>query len=146
MPQCPDCGRDLPALQTLCSQCYEARYADVGRPKSFLESLRESRWNPRRQQVNEERIQARPWLPWFFALIGLLLDWRCSFEWFAGKSSCFSADVLGRAALIVLACGAISVFAMCVTAKARWQHALALFTVLSVSLYRLMNHHWIVTR
>jgi len=42
MSQCPDCGCSLPDSQTLCNGCYEARYAEVGRPrksKSFRERL-----------------------------------------------------------------------------------------------------------
>jgi hypothetical protein len=27
MPQCPDCGCDLPSLQSLCPKCYDAKYA-----------------------------------------------------------------------------------------------------------------------
>jgi hypothetical protein len=27
MPQCPDCGCDLPSFQNLCSKCYDAEYA-----------------------------------------------------------------------------------------------------------------------
>ena len=42
MSLCPDCGCDLPDSQTLCTGCYDARYAEVGLPirsKSFRESL-----------------------------------------------------------------------------------------------------------
>ena len=42
MSRCPDCGCALPESQTLCNGCYDARYAEVGRPirsKSFRERL-----------------------------------------------------------------------------------------------------------
>jgi len=39
----------------------DARYAGVGRTKSFLESIRQFGSNPRRQRVTEDRIKAQPW-------------------------------------------------------------------------------------
>ena len=33
MPQCPDCGCDLPSFQNLCSKCYDAQYAALMVPK-----------------------------------------------------------------------------------------------------------------
>jgi len=42
MAECPDCGCDLPDFQTLCKECYEARYTVLGqlrRSKSFRERL-----------------------------------------------------------------------------------------------------------
>ena len=43
MPRCSDCHRDLPpGFQTLCQECYDAKYAQIGRPKrpkSFRERL-----------------------------------------------------------------------------------------------------------
>src|SRR5437660_1483947 len=45
----------------------DARYAGVGRTKSFLESIRQFGSNPRRQRVTEDRIKAQPWwLAWWF--------------------------------------------------------------------------------
>jgi hypothetical protein len=40
MPQCSDCHCDLPGFETLCSKCLEARYSELGHPKSVLESMR----------------------------------------------------------------------------------------------------------
>ena len=43
MSRCPDCRCALPDSQSLCKGCYEARYAEVGRPirsKSFRERLK----------------------------------------------------------------------------------------------------------
>ncbi len=97
MSRCPDCGCDLPSFQTLCSKCYDARYAEVGRPKSLLESIRPFGLNPRRRQVIGDRISAQPWWrAWCFAVIGLGLDWRCAFEWFAGKSPFYSEARPGK--------------------------------------------------
>jgi hypothetical protein len=42
MPECPDCGRGIPDLQTRCKECYAARYTvpeKPGRSKSFRERL-----------------------------------------------------------------------------------------------------------
>jgi|ERR1700733_8143923 len=42
MSRCPDCGCGLPDSQTLCSRCYNARYAELGRAtesKPFLQRL-----------------------------------------------------------------------------------------------------------
>ena len=42
MSRCLDCGCELPDSQTLCTACYDARYALVGQPKrtkSFRERL-----------------------------------------------------------------------------------------------------------
>ena len=33
MPQCPDCGCDLPSFQNLCSKCYDAQYTALTVPK-----------------------------------------------------------------------------------------------------------------
>jgi hypothetical protein len=147
MPECPDCGCDLPSLQTLCSKCYDARYADVVRSKSIPESIWQFGSNPRREQVREERIKAQPWwLAWAFAAIGLALDWRCAFEWFAGKSAFYSEIVLGRTVLIVLACAGVSLLLVCIVRAARWRDALLPFSVFSMAVYRVLSNHWIATR
>jgi hypothetical protein len=147
MSQCPDCGCDLPSFQALCSKCYDARYVEVGRPKSLLESIRGGGSNPRRQQVIEDRIRAQPWwLAWCFAVIGLGLDWRCAFEWFAGKYVFYSEPVLDRTVLIVLACAGVALLAVWVARESRWRVASALFLVFSASLYRLLSNHWTAYR
>ena len=148
MSQCPDCGCDLPSFQTLCSKCYDARYAEVGRPKSLLESIRPFGSNPRRREVIEDRINAQPWWrAWSFAVIGLGLDWRCAFEWFAGKSPFYSELVLGRAVLIVLACAGVALSAVCVTRARRWRVASTFwFSVVSVVVYNVLSVHWIACR
>jgi hypothetical protein len=147
MSQCPDCGCDLPSFQTLCSKCYDAKYAGVGRPKSILRSIWQFGSNAQRRQVIEDRINAQPWwLAWCFAVIGLGFDWRCAFEWFAGKSPFYSELVLGRTLLIVLACAGVAVLIVWVTRESRWRIASTLFLVFSASLYRLLSNHWTAYR
>jgi hypothetical protein len=146
MPQCPDCGCDLPSFQTLCSKCFDARYAEVGSPKSFLESIWEVGSNPRRQEVIANRIKSQPWwLVWFFAAIGLGLDWRCAFEWFSGKYVFYSETVLDRTILIVLACTTAALLAVWFTG-ARRRDALLLFSGFSMALYDMLSNHWTAYR
>ena len=147
MSQCPDCGRDLPGFQTLCSKCYDARYSDVGHPKSLLESIRQLGSNPIRRQVIEERIKAQAWwVPWCLALIGLAFDWRLAFEWLAGKSVFLSLDVLSRTGLIVAACASVALLAAGLTREAKWRDALPLFCAISMVVYRVLSTHWDVQR
>ena len=147
MSQCSVCLCDLPDSETLCSECYEARYAELGRPKSLLESVRQFGRNPRRARVIEDRFKAQPWwFAWAFGVAGLALDWRCAFEWFAGKSPLYSELVVGRAVLIVLACAGVALLAVCVTREARWRHASPLFFLASAVVYDILSVHWIATR
>lgn len=147
MLKCPDCGSDLPGFQTLCSKCFDARYATLGRPKSILESIWQFGSNPRREQAREDRIKGQPWwLAWGFAFIGLALDWRCAFEWFAGRSSFYSEIVLGRTVAIVLASAGVSLLLVCLVRAARWRDTLWLFSLFSMMLYRVLSSHWIATR
>ena len=140
MCRCLDCGCDLPSSQTLCSNCYQARYAELDRPMSLLEAIRQPGCNTRRAQVTENRVKAQPrWIAWGFALIGLVLDWRCAFDWFAGKSSAFSEMVLGKTALIVLACAGVSLVLVCFVRTAKWRDSLFLFTVFSLAVYRFLK-------
>jgi hypothetical protein len=147
MSQRPDCGCDLPGVQSLCPKCYDAKYADVGRPKSPLESIREFGSNPRRRQVVEDRISAQPWwLAWLFAAIGVGLDWRCAFEWFAGKYAFYSEPVLDRAILVVLACAGVALLVDWVTREPRLRVASTLFLMFSACLYRFLSNHWTAYR
>jgi hypothetical protein len=45
MSRCPACGCALPDSHTLCTGCYDARYAEVGRP-TRSKSLRERLTRP----------------------------------------------------------------------------------------------------
>jgi hypothetical protein len=143
MPQCPDCGCDLPSLQSLCPKCYDARYAEVGSPKSPLESIREVRSNPRRQEVIADRIKSQPlWRHVCWAVIGIGLDWRCAFEWFAGKHAFYSETVLDRTILIVLACASAALLIVCLSRRVKLWFASALFLGLSAVVYDLLSVHW----
>ena len=51
MPRCSYCGCDLPASTDICRKCFEARYAEIDRPKSFLEIVT----NPRGLTAEELR-------------------------------------------------------------------------------------------
>jgi|SRR5579872_113678 len=113
MSRCTDCGCDLPSSENLCSECYDARYAELNRPRSLLQSIRQFGWNPRREQVTEDRIKAQPWwLGWCFAAIGLGCDWYSAFEWFYGRYSLCSAPVLRSLVLIVALCASIAFLAV----------------------------------
>ena len=98
------------------------------------------------QQTIESRDAARPrqprWLQLCWIMIGLGLDWRCAFQWFAGKSSFYSSLVLGRTGLIVLACAAVALLAVCVTRAAKWRDALPLFCLLSGFVYIFLSVGW----
>ena len=102
------------------------------------------------QQATDDSTsaQARPplRLQISWVIIGVSLDWRLAFEWFAGKSPFFSGTVMDLAVLIVLACAVFSVFAVCVTPEARWRRALPLFCALSGMLYAVLSVHWDVQR
>jgi hypothetical protein len=85
-------------------------------------------------------------VPWCFALIGIALDWRLSFEWFDGKDFFLSSDVLGRALLIVLACASAPFLTVFVTRELKWRGALVVFFALSAVLYDVLSIHWDVQR
>jgi len=144
MPQCPDCGCDLPSFQTLCSRCFEARYAEVGRPKSFTESIRQFGSNPRRWEAIENRITQPCWLAWCFAVIGLVVDWRLAFESFGGRNSASSESVLYETALIVIWIGALAAVVVRVTRGARWRNLGAVFLLFSLVVYHWLSVDWIV--
>jgi hypothetical protein len=98
--------------------------------------------------ANWDTAQARRsrWFQLCWLVIGLGLDWRCAFEWFGGKSSFYSAVVLGRAGLIVLACAGVAILAVCAAREARWRHALPLFFVASLVVYNILSVYWIAHR
>jgi len=86
------------------------------------------------------------WLQPWWVIIGLGFDWRCAFEWLAGKSPFYSAVVLGRAGLIALGCAAVALFFVSIIRGARWRHALPLFCLFSMTVYRILSTHWIAQR
>jgi hypothetical protein len=96
---------------------------------------------------NRDRVRLMPW--WrqvCWVVIGLGLDWRCAFDWFAGKSPFYSEIVLGRTVLIVLACAGIALLAVCLTPEAKLQHASPIFFALSFVVYDILSVYWIVHR
>ena len=97
---------------------------------------------------NRDGVRARSprWLQLCWVIIGLGLDWRCAFEWFAGKSSFYSELVLGRTGLIVLACAGVALLLVSVNPQARWRHALPLFCLFSALAYHFLSVHWDVDR
>src|SRR5579862_6019172 len=92
---------------------------------------------------NQSTTTEKPsqWFLLFWVIVGVGLDWRCAFEWFAGKSSFYSELVLGRAVLIVLACAGTSFLAVRVI-QTRRQDAWLLFSVFSMVVYRVLSNHW----
>jgi hypothetical protein len=86
------------------------------------------------------------WRQLCWVVVGLGLDWRCAFEWFAGKSPSYSVLVVGRTGLIVLVCAAVALFAVCVTREARWQHATPIFFALSFIVFDILSVYWIAHR
>jgi hypothetical protein len=154
MSQCSDCGRDLPSFQTLCSRCYDARYAELGRPKSLLESILQFGSNPIKRRVIEDRINAinleEPrrflWRIVLVVAIGVAFDWHCGFGWFEGRYSPFSAPVLYKTGLIVAGCSAAAVLAVCLIRRAGWRDACYLFSVFSLFTWNWLWADWIANR
>jgi hypothetical protein len=86
------------------------------------------------------------WSDSAWVAIGLAVDWRCAFEWSAGRSPFYSELVLGRALLIVLACAGVAFLSISMIRPARWRYAFLLFGVFSMAAYRLLSNHWIAAR
>jgi hypothetical protein len=93
---------------------------------------------------NQDTVRAKQsWgLQLCWIVIGLGLDWRCAFEWFAGKSLFYSEPVLGRTVLIVLACAGVALLAVCATRGAKRRDALPLFCLLSGFVYIFLSVGW----
>ena len=81
----------------------------------------------------------------FLVIVGVGLDWRCAFEWFAGKTPFYSGMVLGRTVLIVLGCAGASLLAVFVT-QTRRRDAWLFFSAFSMALYDLLSNHWTAYR
>jgi hypothetical protein len=81
----------------------------------------------------------------FLVIVGVGLDWRCAFEWFAGRTPFYSGMVLGRAVLVVLGCAGASLLAVFVT-RTRWRDAWLFFSAFSMALYDLLSNHWTAYR
>jgi hypothetical protein len=96
---------------------------------------------------NRDTVPAKPspWFLLFWVIVGVGLDWRCAFEWFAGKSPFYSEIVLGRAVLIVLGCVGASLLAVYVT-RTIWRDVWLFFSAFSMALYGLLSNHWTAYR
>jgi hypothetical protein len=96
---------------------------------------------------NQDTVRLMPrWRQLCWVVIGLGLDWRCAFEWFAGKSPFYSELVLGRTVLIALACAGLAFLAVSVTRESKLQHASPIFFVLSFLVLDVLSVYWIVHR
>jgi hypothetical protein len=131
MSQCPYCERDLAGFQTLCSKCFEARYSELGRPKSFLESMRQYVSNPLGLTAEDFLQEENITIPVAFACWcgGLLICWLGGWIKADYKYSAFSDEVLSGALMCVL----VSITATLVFArtnlKLHWRMASAVFAV-----------------
>jgi hypothetical protein len=81
-----------------------------------------------------------------WVIIGIGLDWRCAFEWFAGRSPFYSEPVLDRTVLIVLACAGAALLIVCFSRGVKLWFASALFLGLSALVYDLLSVHWTAHR
>jgi len=92
--------------------------------------------------TQDKTNSSQPWgIAWCFAAVGLALDWRCAFQEYGGASPFYSEIVLGKAVLIVLACAGAALVAVYVT-KTTSRDGVLLFSVFSMTVYRMMSHHW----
>ncbi len=148
--RCQSCGCDLPGFEELCSKCFKARHAEIDRPRSFLESIRQFGASPLRQQeVNARDTAVSGQLLWRIALllaIGVGFDWHCGFGWFRGRYSPFSAPVLCQTGLIVASCSACAVLAVCLIRRAGWRDACYFFSIFSVFVWNWLWAGWIADR
>jgi hypothetical protein len=134
MPQCPFCGSDLPGVQTLCQKCYDARYAQIARPRSFLESMRQFVSNPlcltEEDLLEESRVSFLVVVAFWCS--GLLICWFGGWARVHYKYSLFSNEVLSGALL----CIGISIFMSLVLARTNlrlhWKIASPVFVAISM--------------
>jgi hypothetical protein len=134
MPQCPSCGSELPGLQTLCQKCYDAEYDQVGRPRSFLKSIRRFVTNPLSLSEKDLTEGGSVSVLFFIAFwcSGLVFCWFGGWAGVHFEYSPFSRAVLPGA----LSCIGISVIASLALArtnlKLHWRVASPVFTMISV--------------
>jgi len=132
MPHCSDCRRELPGFETLCSKCYDARYARMGHPKPFEELVRQFLSNPlgltaEDLQQEEEKVT----LPAAIACWcgGLVICWIGGWVKADYKYSALSNEVLSGALVCVLiSIGATLVFAR-TNLKLHWRIASTVFAI-----------------
>lgn len=130
MPRCSDCDCDLPGFETLCSKCFAARYSELGRPKSFLQSVREYVSSPLGLTAEDLRQQEqKPTIPVAAAgwCVGLLICWLGG--WIKGdcKYSAFSNEVLSGALTCVLVAISATLFFARTNQTLHWRIASTVF-------------------
>jgi hypothetical protein len=146
MPQCSVCGCELPGLDTLCANCYNAKYADVGNPKPFLEGIRRSvsresirRFvsNPMGITPEDIRDESKIPLPVVIAFCcgGLLFCWFGAFDRFDYKYSMVSEEVFSEAFLILGMSAALSLSLARKDLRVCWRSASFLFCRISASFW-----------
>lgn len=148
MPRCSYCGSELPGLERVCPGCYEGNYAELSRPRSFLDSIRRFILNPPTRHARGDEDSAKARQPWWlmscWILGGLGFDWDCAFEWFSTKHPLFSEPVLGRTVIISLCCAAVAFLLACVVRRARFREAPAMFFLVSSQVWFYLTTGWIV--
>ena len=132
MPRCSDCNCDLPDFETLCSKCFAARYSELGRPKSFLQSVREYVSSPLGLTAEDLlRQEEKATIPVAVACWcgGLLICWLGG--WIKGdyKYSAFSNEVLSGALTCVLVSIGATLFFARTNLKLHWRVASTVFAV-----------------
>jgi hypothetical protein len=134
MPHCSDCRCDLPNFETLCSKCFEARYSELARPKSLLESMRQYILNPLRLTPKSESKMSPP-----AAIVGccagVLVCWFGAFAGVGYKHPFFSGVVLSGAFRILVKSAGLSLGMSLFLAKKNlrlyWEIAMRVFFVVS---------------
>ena len=133
MPHCSECGCDLPTFETVCSKCYDARYAGMGRPKHFLESMQQFLANPLRLTAEDLLQEEKVTLPVALACWGggLLICWfgglaRADFKCSASSDEVFSGALI----CVLISLGATLALAR-TNGKLHWRIASTVFAVSS---------------
>ena len=87
--------------------------------------------------------------PWWLVSIwiagGVLLDWRCAFEWFAARYSAHSEPVLRGTCWIAISCAIVALI-LTRLVRARLRDAASVFAVASLAVYRFLPLWWISHR
>jgi hypothetical protein len=131
MPRCSDCHCELPGFETLCSKCFEARYSELGRPKSFLQSMRQYVSNPLGLTAEDLLREERVTIPVAIACWcgGLLICWLGGWIKANYNYSAFSDEVFSGALTCVLfSISATLAFAR-TNLKLHWRIASTVFAV-----------------
>ena len=143
MPRCSDCHCDLPGFETLCSKCLEARYSELGHPKSVLESMQQFASNPMGITPESERKLHLP-AAIAFCCGGVLIYWYGAFAKLGYKCPLFSGAVLSGTFLILVKSAGLSLGISLFLARKNlglyWEIALSLFLGISLCYARWAWH------